>query len=162
MDEKIRHLLAKGSKIFHITLNHKKVNFIIQFIKFGLVGLTNTIVSYILNIMTLFILSPFQVMWDYIAGNIIAFILSVLWSFYWNNRYVFTKEKGERRSTGKALLRTYISYGITGIIINNILSWVWIERVGISKYIAPLINLVISVPLNFTINKMWAFKAEKN
>lgn len=162
MDEKIRHLLAKGSKIFHITLNQKKVNFIIQFIKFGLVGLTNTIVSYILNIMTLFILSPFQVMWDYIAGNIIAFILSVLWSFYWNNRYVFTKEKGERRSTGKALLRTYISYGITGIIINNILAWVWIERVGISKYIAPLINLVISVPLNFTINKMWAFKAEKN
>lgn len=32
---------------------------------------------------------------------------------------------------------------------------------GISKFIAPLINLIISVPVNFIMNKMWAFKTEK-
>ena len=32
---------------------------------------------------------------------------------------------------------------------------------GNSKFIAPLINLIISVPVNFIMNKMWAFKTEK-
>ena len=61
---------------------------------------------------------------------------------------------------GKALLKTYMAYGFTGIILNNILSFIWIDKVGISKFIAPLINLIVSVPLNFIINKLWAFKSE--
>lgn len=55
------------------------------------------------------------------------------------------------------LLKTYAAYALTGILLNNILSWLWIERFDISKYVAPLINLIISVPLNFVINKLWTF-----
>ena len=99
--------------------------------------------------------------YDYILGNTIAFLLSVLWSFYWNSRYVFGLEEGEKRSPWKALLKTYISYGFTGIILSNILSYVWIRVFGISKYLAPLINLVVSIPVNFLMNKLWAFKEEK-
>ena len=99
--------------------------------------------------------------YDYILGNTIAFLLSVLWSFYWNSRYVFGLEEGEKRSPWKALLKTYISYGFTGIILSNILSYVWIRVFGISKYLAPLINLVVSIPVNFLMNKLWAFKGEK-
>ena len=33
--------------------------------------------------------------------------------------------------------------------------------VWISKYLAPLINLVVSIPVNFLMNKLWAFKGEK-
>ena len=58
--------------------------------------------------------------------------MSVLWSFYWNNKYVFTLENGKNRSLFKALLKTYISYGFTGIILNNILSWFWISVLSIS------------------------------
>ena len=68
---------------------------------------------------------------------------------------------GEKRSPWKALLKTYISYGFTGIILSNILSYVWIRVFGISKYLAPLINLVVSIPVNFLMNKLWAFKGEK-
>ncbi len=131
-----------------------------QFIKFGIVGVSNTVISYLLNVLVLYTLASFNLSWDWLMGNIVAFVLSVLWSFYWNNKYVFTLEEGKERSIGKALLKTYISYGFTGIILTNILSYVWINCFGISKYIAPLINLVVSVPLNFIINKLWAFKAE--
>ena len=55
-----------------------------QFVKFGMVGLSNTLLSYILNVMVLLILMPFSVSWDFFAGNIVGFVLSVLWSFYWN------------------------------------------------------------------------------
>ena len=131
-----------------------------QFIKFGIVGVSNTVISYLLNVLVLYALASFNLSWDWLAGNIVAFLLSVLWSFYWNNKYVFTLEEGKERNIGKALLKTYISYGFTGIVLTNILSYVWINCFGISKYIAPLINLVVSVPLNFIINKLWAFKAE--
>lgn len=135
--------------------------FNIQFIRFCTVGLSNTLLSYGLNVLILMLLASFDWKWDYVAGNIIAFVLSVLWSFYWNNRFVFRSEEREKRNIWKALIRTYLAYGFTGILLNNLLSWIWISVMGISKYIAPLMNLVISVPLNFLINKFWAFKQEK-
>lgn len=150
--------LDKIADLLKISLSNEKKNTIIQFIKFGIVGASNTLISYGLNVLVLFLLSPFCFRWDWVLGNAIAFILSVLWSFYWNNKYVFVLEEGEKRNWIKALLKTYVSYGFTGIILNMALSYLWIEVFGISKYITPLINLIISVPLNFLINKFWAFK----
>lgn len=164
MKQKINTLLVKIVKFFlrlmRIAPDERKTNSFVQFIKFGIVGVSNTIISYILNIFVLLALKSANVSWDYIVGNLVAFVLSVLWSFYWNNCFVFTIESGKRRSFWKALLKTYISYGFTGIILNNILSFIWINWIDISKYIAPLINLFISIPLNFIINKLWAFKSE--
>ena len=125
--------------------------------KFALVGVTNTLLSYVLNIAVLYLLEPLALSWDYVAGNVVAFVLSVLWSFYWNRRFVFQKEKTTLRTELLMLLKTYAAYALTGILLNNLLSWLWIVRFGISKYVAPLINLVISVPLNFVINKFWTF-----
>lgn len=147
-------------KVLHLSVLDKNWEGFMQFVKFGIIGLSNTVISYILNVAVLLILSPFSVSWDFFAGNMVGFLLSVLWSFYWNNRFVFTMQEGQQRSVWKALLKTYLAYGFTGIILNNILSWLWITKFGISKFIAPVINLIISVPLNFIINKLWAFRAE--
>ena len=116
-------------------------------------------ISYSINVLMLKLLQPYHLAWDYVAANVVAFIISVLWSFYWNNKYVFSRQDGEERNKWAALLKTYISYGFTGIILTNVLSYVWIEIIGISKYVAPIINLIISISLNFILNKIWAFKA---
>ena len=145
-------------KVLPLSVLNKNWEGFMQFVKFGIIGLSNTVISYILNVAVLLILSPFSVSWDFFAGNIVGFVLSVLWSFYWNNRLVFTVKEGEHRSMWKALLKTYLSYGFTGIILSNVLSWVWITQLGISKFIAPVINLLFSVPINFVMNKLWAFK----
>ena len=147
-------------EVLHLSVLDKNWEGFMQFVKFGIIGLSNTVISYILNVAVLLILSPFSVSWDFFAGNMVGFLLSVLWSFYWNNRFVFTMQEGQRRSVWKALLKTYLAYGFTGIILNDILSWLWITKFGISKFIAPVINLIVSVPLNFIINKLWAFRAE--
>ena len=131
---------------------------LVRFFKFAIVGLSNTIISYSLNLLTLKMLEPFCVTWDYIAGNLVSFALSVLWSFYWNSCFVFQKESNKRTLVLKRLLKTYAAYGFTGIILSNLLSWVWITQAGISKYIAPLFNLLISVPLNYLMNRFWAFR----
>ena len=147
-------------KVLHLSFLDKNWEGFMQFVKFGIIGLSNTVISYILNVAVLLILSPFSVSWDFFAGNMVGFLLSVLWSFYWNNRFVFTVQEGQQRSVWRALLKTYLAYGFTGIILNNILSWLWITKFNISKFIAPVINLIVSVPLNFIINKLWAFRAE--
>lgn len=153
-------IFKKVLRMLHIGLSDDKLVGLLQFIKFGIVGISNTVISYVLNILVLLAMKPLEASWDFIAGNVVSFVLSVLWSFYWNNRFVFVVRDGEQRKIGKALFKTYLSYGFTGIILNNILSWLWISVIGISKYISPLINLTISVPLNFVINKFWAFKSD--
>lgn len=157
--DKLIHVVCRLiAKILKKDQDENVINSLVQFVKFGIVGVSNTMISYVLNVLVLLAMRPMNVSWDYFVGNIVSFILSVLWSFYWNNKYVFTLKEGQSRSLGKALLKTYVSYGFTGIILNNILSWVWISVLGISKYIAPIINLVASVPINFFMNKLWAFK----
>lgn len=161
MDARLKRAVILFFAFFHIDMKEELAASIVQFVKFGIVGVTNTIISYVLNVLVLALMSPLAVSWDFIAGNAVAFVLSVLWSFYWNNRFVFSVQEGQNRNVWKALLKTYVAYAFTGIVLNNILSWVWISVFNISKYVAPLINLIISVPVNFIINKLWAFKTHE-
>lgn len=154
----VKKILICVLNLFHKELKESFFQTVMQFVKFGLVGISNTFISYMLNIAVLMMLQPAHVSWDFVVGNIVAFVLSVLWSFYWNNKFVFTVQENKKRSIVKSLLKTYISYGFTGILLSNLLSWMWISVFRISKYIAPLINLIVSVPINFVVNKLWAFK----
>ena len=147
-------------KVLHLKINDKQWETLVQFVKFGIVGLSNTIISYVIYIVALLIFQQNQWMptWDYLVAQIVAFILSVLWSFYWNNKYVFSKQEDMHRNLLHALLKTYISYAFTGLFLNSVLSLLWVEILHISKLIAPIINLLVSVPLNFIMNKFWAFR----
>lgn len=156
----VKRIIEKFLQLFCIKENKKISESFIQFIKFGIVGISNTIVGYIVNILTILILQVYEVPWDYFAGNISAFIFGVLWSFYWNNKYVFKLQNEEKRSLFWALAKTYVSYAFTGLVLNNILSYFWIDIFGVSKVIAPLINMIIGVPINFVMNKLWAFKTK--
>jgi putative flippase GtrA len=163
MDDEEIDILEKNTKFLleKMKINPGKFKNLIQFIKFGIVGITNTVISYGIYSLVLFSLKGFDLSSDYIIGNIVSFILSVLWSFYWNNRFVFKAKDGEKRNIWITLFKTYVAYGFTGIVLSNILSFIWIDKFGISKYISPILNLFISVPLNFIINKMWAFRKQK-
>lgn len=143
-----------------LRLKEEQAQGLVQFVKFGIVGLSNTVVSYVIYIASLMLFQKLDVLKnsDYLVAQIIAFVLSVLWSFYWNNKYVFTEEESEKRNMFQALVKTYISYAFTGLFLNSILALLWVELLHMSKLIAPIINLLVSVPINFFMNKFWAFK----
>lgn len=144
-------------------LSEELVQNLLQFVKFGIVGLSNTVISYVIYAGSLIAFRKMGVLQNvnYLVAQSIAFVLSVLWSFYWNNRFVFAITEGEHRSIWKALLKTYISYSFTGLFLNSVLLILWIQIIGISEFLAPMFNLLISVPLNYLINKLWAFKVDK-
>lgn len=129
---------------------------LLQFINFSIVGLSNALVSYSVY----FCLTYLGL--QYIIANIIAFIVSVLNSYFWSSRYVFKKENGEYRNPFYTLVKTYLAYALTGLVLSNILLFIFVEKFNISKYIAPLLSLVITVPTNFIINKEWAYKIQEN
>ena len=148
-------------KIVKKELTHEQEQAFMQFVKFALVGVTNTLMATGINWGTLWILDEiggFEGIDKYI-GNTVAFILSVLWSYMLNSKLVFKEdESGEKRVWWKTLLKTYAAYAATGLGLSNLVSYVCVDILGISKYIAPLINLVLSVPINYILNKFWAFK----
>ena len=156
----MKKLIEKVLSVFHIKLSDAKIEWLTQFVKFGLIGVTNTLLSYGIYMLVIWLMTPLNFAYDYIVGSVLGFIISVLWSFYWNNKLVFT-EGSEKRNILKSLLKTYLSYTATGIVLSNILLYIFVDLIGISKAVAPFINLLITVPLNFVLNKYWAFRKEK-
>ena len=126
----------------------------VQFIKFGFVGISNTLLSLLVYYLGL------ALGMHYVAANTAGFILGTVNAYFWNNRYVFKKNEGEVRSTGKSIVRVFISYGFT-LALSTVLLALWVDGLHISDKIAPIINLLITIPLNFVLNKFWAFRGEK-
>lgn len=159
----VRVVLAFFFRLVGKELQDNQFNAFIQFVKFGIVGVSNTVISYVTYVLGLLLFR--QLHWfgkqDYLVSQITAFIISVAWSFYWNNRFVFRLQDGEKRSIWKALLKTYIAYSFTGLFMSSTLLYVWVRFFHISEFLGPILNLIISVPVNFLINKYWAFRGKK-
>ena len=129
----------------------------IQFIKFGIVGLSNTVIGYGIYVISLYVFRKFSLFAniDIYVAQFIMFLLSVLWSFYWNKKRVFVKS---RESIFKSLVKTYITYGFTTFLLSEVLLLLWVRVFNINEYIAPIFSLIITVPLNFIIQKFWVFR----
>ena len=147
-------------KLLRLKIRESSWDDLIQFVKFGIVGLTNTVIGYLIYAISLKILRAVHLFptVDYFIAQLVMFLLSVLWSFYWNNKMVFKQEDGEKRNIMAALLKTYLTYAFTSLFLSEVLLLLWVNILGMSEYIAPIINLLITVPLNFVIQKFWAFK----
>lgn len=156
-----------------------KNNLIKQIVSFGLVGILNTIVSQIVYMICV------GVGMHYIAANVIGFIISVFHAYLWQTKLVFKEDESlEKRVWWQVLLKTYAAYAFTGLFLNNVLLVLWIDVLKIDRFtppitdlvngfgismdnhelavdIAPLLNICINVPLNFVINKFWAYRQKK-
>lgn len=124
-------------------------DYFIQFIKFGIVGISNTLISLTIY----YILIYLNI--NYIVANAIGFVCSVINAYFWNSKYVFKSDI--ERNIFRSFIKVFISYGFT-FILGTILLYLWVDVLDISKLLAPIINLFITIPLNFLINKLWAMK----
>lgn len=152
MEKIINFILLKFSCIKISNSNWEKL---CQFVKFGFVGLSNTLISYTVYVFLIMLGS------HYIVANILGFLVSVINAFYWNNKYVFKVEDGRKRTLWSSFCKTFISYAGTGVVINNLLLLVWVDLLGVHEFVGPIVNLFITIPLNFVLNKYWAFGKRK-
>ena len=150
-----------------------------QFIKFGIVGVSNTLISEAVYCVLVYFDVP------YLLAYFIGFLLSVLNAYYWSNKYVFKEDPGQGgRVWWKVLLKTYVAY-FWGFLVSSALLVFWVDIVRLSRDLGGLaeifanygfsqfdagflgevlaagINMLITVPMNYFVNKFWAYRDPK-
>ena len=134
---------------------------LLQFVKFGIVGVSNTAISYGIEMLcyyVLFVNVPWSESVRILATSVLAYVVSVTNSYYWNNRYVFgsgTKKTVRQHLT--AYLKTVACYGVTGLLLAPAIK-VYVTALGVPYWLSSLGALVVTIPLNFILNKFWAFR----
>ena len=124
---------------------------IFQFVKFGIVGVSNTAISLIV----FYIIYWINPEW-YMIGNVAGWVISVANAFFWNNKYVFKSQSEGVKQLLKRIGKTYLSYGAT-FVMSTVFLYVEVDILHWSAVICPIINLVLTIPLNFLLNKFWTF-----
>lgn len=122
-----------------------------QLIQFGFVGAIITGLSLVIYWVCVYFGVHYQV------ANAIGFVVTVAISYVFNNMFTFRDEGGQKWSL-IALLKVYVSYSFTGILLCSFLLWLWTEVFEINVNVAPLLNLCFTIPLNFLLNKFWVYK----
>jgi putative flippase GtrA len=120
-----------------------------QVIKFGLVGVANTLICFAL----LFFLDKVMGL-GYQIANPIAYFLSTLNSFYLNKKWTF-KSEGKARKEG-ALFFVVIgcAWGVQYLFLNYL-----VESLRMDDMVAQIVGMVIFTGLNFLGQKFITFKS---
>lgn len=172
MKEKLSALMTK--------LENSRFAPLVQFVKFGLVGVSNTLIYYVIEVFGYYVLFRNEAMFSGLTGllvrlglgvtneqvkveiiALIAFVISMTNSFILNNRFVFrAEEKPSKRQLLRTYLKTALCYALTGIVLSPLLK-LWMGSIGIPYWAAGLLSLIVTIPLNFLMNKFWAFSGRK-
>lgn len=164
-------------------LETKGIRLFIQFLKFGLVGISNTLVSGVIY----FLMNELWFPGKWFAASLVSWVISVLNAYLWQNIFVFKEDETKKhRVWWQTLFKTYMSYAFTGLFLNNVLLWLWTDVINIAQFCGGIIrffanihvgflgnpetfssnmgwfiNMFISIPLNFIINKCWAYRQKE-
>ena len=152
---------------------------LLQFVKFGLVGVSSTLISYTIEMICyygLFRNATFSGIIGLLGGfgltvtteqvkvvftTLLAFIVSVTNSYLLNSRFVFrAEEKPSFAQSMKVYGKTVLCYALTGIFLAPVLR-LWLGGLGIPYWAASLMSLIVTIPLNFIMNKFWAYAGRK-
>jgi len=121
---------------------------LVQFVKFGVVGVSNTLLAF--TIYTV-LLKVFGV-W-YLAASAIGFVLGAVNGFLLNRRWTFAGHVGD------AL--TPVRWGIVqgcGLGLNLGLLYLFVDDAGIEKLLSQALATVIVTVVTFLVNRAWTFR----
>lgn len=120
----------------------------IQFIKFGLVGGVNTLLSLVVYYVMVYLGVNYMAstITGYLGSSVVGYVLNRVWVF-----------KAQNIKVANSALKYLIVYGIS-LFINMGCMYLWIDIVHLSQYMAPILTMCITVPFNYISSKLWAFE----
>lgn len=122
--------------------------FIREYIFFCLAGMINLAV-YMGLYNLLLVLSI-----HYLVANAVGFLASTVCAYYLNKVFVF---RNKDKKQLKSFLKTFFVYVLT-FAAGELLLAFYVDTLNVAEEIAPLINTTLFTPVNFVLNKYWAFK----
>lgn len=124
------------------------VKIVVQFVKFGIVGVSNTLLTFIVYTL---LLKVFGV-W-YLAASAIGFIVGATNGFLLNRKWTF------REHVGDAL--TPVRWAIVqscGLGLNLGLLYMFVHGLGVDKLLGQIPTTAIVTVLTFAANRAWTFR----
>lgn len=125
----------------------KKNKLLLQIFKFIVVGGTATVIDFVV----LFILKEFIGL-NEIVANTISFTVSVIYNYIASVKWVFDVDQDKSKS--KQFI-TFIIFSIIGLLINNLILWICIDKLSIYYLIGKAIATGIVMVFNFITRKMF-------
>jgi putative flippase GtrA len=119
-----------------------------QFVKFGIVGVSNTVLSFAIYTV---LLKVFGV-W-YIAASAIGFAVGAVNGYLLNRAWTFRGHQGDALTP----VRWCVVQGC-GLLANLGLVYVFVSDVGLDKLLGQAFATSIVVVLTFFANRAWTFK----
>lgn len=126
----------------------KEAIIIIQFIKFGMVGIINTLITVVSFNVLVFINM------NYLIANCIAYFLGVINSYLLNSKFVFHETRN------KDNMVKFLIVNILVLGFNSLILYVGVNDLHINVSISQIISMILGTFLNFILNKVWVFKSK--
>lgn len=123
-------------------------NGINKFIKFGLVGVLNTLINWII-----FAVLNFVGVY-YIVANVIAYAIATANSYIWNSKWVFKYNGKDKKET----TIKFVILNLIGLALNTVILYFLVDILLFNKLIGLVITTVIVMVINYIVNKIWVFK----
>lgn len=166
MENLVRLILGWLLKLVGVKLSEEQWAALLQFFRFCVVGVFNTVISLAFNFLTLWLVGLCG--WDGQIGSIggfdrqlatlVGFLASCTNSYCFNSRFTFgTGEKKTFAQHVKAYLKVMISYSFAGLFLGWALNLLWV-KIDLNRYLGMILNVIVSIPINFILNKFWAYK----
>ena len=134
--------------IYHLYNNHH----LRQFSKFSIIGFFNTFLDYSVYVLFTRVFGLY-----FIAANIIAISVAMIYSFIFNKYWTFRNYDRQLRSQSIKFFMVNIVY----FLLNNSIVYLLVEIFEVYDLLAKVGAIIISLFWNFFANKLWVFKPLK-
>jgi putative flippase GtrA len=121
---------------------------VLQFVKFGIVGVSNTLIFF--AVYTL-LLKVFGV-W-YVAASGIGFAVGAVNGFLWNRAWTFRGHVGDALTP----VRWFVVQS-SGLLLNLGLLYLLVDGVGLDELFGQAVTIAIVTVITFLVNRAWTFR----
>jgi len=120
-----------------------------QFVKFGVVGVSSTVIDWGIYLLLTRIFGIF-----YLMAKILSFSVALFNSYFWNRRWTF-------RSNDPKKLHEFIKFlfiSIVGVVLNSSIMYISVEHLKLNDLYGLFLATIIVMFWNFTANKFYTFR----
>lgn len=121
---------------------------VIQFLKFGTVGVSNTLITFLVYTV---LLKVFGV-W-YLAASAIGFLVGATNGFLLNRRWTFKEHVGDALTP----VRWAVVQGC-GLGLNELLLYALVDGARLDKLVSQALAMGVVTVLTFLVNRAWTFR----
>lgn len=97
---------------------------------------------------------------DVLIANVLSWILSVLFAYVTNARWVFEARPQSAGETARLLLRFYAGRLFT-LGVEELLLWGFIKRLGLPAMPVKIVSQVVVIVLNYVVSKLLVFRTKR-